>query len=60
MSAMYSEGVADLIDQRWNTYDYDVDDVIAMVARITRFTASDAEATEAELNKVRAVMADCE
>jgi uncharacterized protein YfkK (UPF0435 family) len=60
MSAMYSEGVADLIDQRWNTYSYDVEDVVAMVARITRFNPSEAAATDAELDKVRAVMADCE
>ena len=60
MSAMYSEGVADLIDQRWETYGYGVDEVVAMVARITRFNASDADATDDEVSKVRANMADCE
>lgn len=60
MSAMYSEGVSDLIDQRWSEYDYTEDDVIGMIARITRSTRSTAPATEVELAKVNAVLADCD
>ena len=36
MACAYSEGVAAAIEERWAGYPYDRDDVVEMVARISR------------------------
>ena len=61
MSAMYSPGIVDLIDQRWSDYDYDRDDVVEMVARIARPSARKDEAlSEDDKLSAEALVAACD
>lgn len=61
MSAMYSPGIVDLIDDRWNGYDYDRDDVVAMVARIARPASRvDDDVTEDDKQSAEDLLAACD
>lgn len=64
MSSMFSEGIVDLIDERWEGYDYKEDDVVAMVARIVRPASTPrrhhTRPTEAEKSYAIALLAACD
>ncbi|WP_197411354.1 hypothetical protein [Sphingopyxis sp. H093] len=58
---MYSPGIVDLIDQRWDGYGYGRDDVVEMVARIARPSARKDEAlSEDDRQSAEALLAACD
>jgi hypothetical protein len=61
MSAMYSPGIVDLIDKRWESYEYDRDDVVEMVARIARPSSRKDDAlSEDDKQSAEALLAACD
>lgn len=61
MSAMYSSGIVDLIDKRWDSYDYTYDDVVEMVARIIRPSSRQSDTlTEDDIQSAKILISSCD
>jgi hypothetical protein len=61
MACIYSEGIVDLIDERWSQYPYDRGDVIEMIARISRPEPSSSKPiSKKEREEVERLLAACD